>query len=233
MEHRFAVSPPPVVTLPVEGSEARFPVGRIFCIGRNYAAHAVEMGHDPDREPPFFFLKPASAIRCDGLFARPAGRGEVHHEVELVVALARGGANIAVPDALGCVFGYGVGLDMTLRDVQAEAKKLSRPWDVAKGFDGSAPCSALATVAQVGHPVAGAIRLSVNGELCQSGDLGQMIWKVPEIIAELSRTFALLPGDLIMTGTPAGVGPLAEGDFATAEIDGVARLDLRVVSPAS
>lgn len=229
MEAQFAVPPPPVVTLPVEGSGSRFPVGRLFCIGRNYAAHAVEMGHDPDREPPFFFLKPASAIAGDGLFRCPRDRGEVHHEVEMVVALAKGGSNIAVSDALDCIFGYGVGLDMTLRDVQAEAKRLSRPWDVAKGFDGSAPCSALASVEQVGHPASGSIRLSVNGEVRQSGDLGQMIWKVPEIIAELSRTFALLPGDLIMTGTPAGVGPLVEGDIVAADIEGVAHLDVRVV----
>ena len=228
MEARFAVAPPPVVTLPVEGSAARFPVGRLFCIGRNYAAHAVEMGHDPDREPPFFFLKPASAIAGDGVFRRPRDRGEVHYEVEMVVALGKGGANIDVSDALDCVFGYGVGLDMTLRDVQAEAKKLSRPWDVAKGFDGSAPCGALASVERVGHPAVGGISLSVNGEMRQSGDLNQMIWKVPEIIAELSRNFTLLPGDLIMTGTPAGVGPLVEGDAVAADIAGVAHLDLKV-----
>jgi fumarylpyruvate hydrolase len=146
-----------------------------------------------------------------------------------VVALARGGANIAVADALNCVFGYGVGLDMTLRDVQAEAKRLSRPWDVAKGFDGSAPCSTLATVEQIGHPAAGVISLAVNGEVRQTGDLNQMIWKVPEIIAELSRHFTLLPGDLIMTGTPAGVGPLVEGDAVAADIAGVAHLELKVV----
>jgi fumarylpyruvate hydrolase len=229
MQREFAVTPPPAVTLAVEGGSMRFPVGRIFCIGRNYAAHAVEMGHDPDREPPFFFLKPATAISADGVFRRPAEVGEVHHEVEMVVALARGGANIAVADALNCVFGYGVGLDMTLRDVQAEAKRLSRPWDVAKGFDGSAPCSTLATVEQIGHPAAGVISLAVNGEVRQTGDLNQMIWKVPEIIAELSRHFTLLPGDLIMTGTPAGVGPLVEGDAVAADIAGVAHLELKVV----
>lgn len=232
MEHQFSVPAQPVVSLPVEGSDLRFPVGRIFCIGRNYAAHAVEMGHDPNREPPFFFLKPATSVTTDGLFRRPTNVGEVHHEVEMVVALAKGGRAIEAADAFDCVFGYGIGIDMTLRDVQAEAKRLSRPWDASKGFDGSAPCGALVSAREAGHPATGAIRLSVNGEARQAGDLSQMIWKVPEIISELSKSFELLPGDIIMTGTPAGVGPVNNGDLVIAEIKGLPSWFVKVVDRA-
>jgi fumarylpyruvate hydrolase len=228
MATEFVIAPQPVTSMPVEGSDARFPVGRIFCIGRNYAAHAVEMGHDPNREPPFFFLKPPTALATGGTFACPAGAGEVHHEVELVVALGGGGTDIATEDALDRVFGYAVGLDMTLRDLQAEAKKLGRPWDVSKGFDGSAPCGPLVPASRIGHPAGGAVTLSVNGQRRQSGDLGQMIWKIPEIIATLSRHFRLLPGDLIMTGTPAGVGPVNAGDRVDAHIEGVGTLSIAV-----
>ena len=203
-------------------------MARLFCIGRNYAAHAVEMGHDPDREPPFFFLKPPTAVVTSGIFPYPADAGAVHHEVELVVALGSGGADISPDAALDCVFGYGVGIDMTLRDLQAEAKTLGRPWDVAKGFDGSAPCGALTPASRIGHPDRGTISLSVNGEERQSGDLAQMIWKTPEIIATLSRRFRLRPGDLILTGTPAGVGPVIPGDEIVASIAGVGKLEVSV-----
>ena len=228
MSIEYVVEPAPIVSLAVEGSPRRFPVARLFCIGRNYAAHAVEMGHDPDREPPFFFLKPPTAIVTSGVFPYPADAGAVHHEVELVVALGGGGEDIPPDAALDCVFGYGVGIDMTLRDLQAEAKTLGRPWDVAKGFDGSAPCGALTPASQIGHPDRGAISLSVNGEERQSGDLAQMIWKTPEIIATLSRRFRLLPGDLILTGTPAGVGPVTPGDEIVASIAGVGKLEVSV-----
>ncbi|MDG4889805.1 fumarylacetoacetate hydrolase family protein [Mesorhizobium sp. WSM4887] len=224
----FVMAPQPAVTLAVEGSPARFPTNRIFCIGRNYAAHAVEMGHDPNREPPFFFLKPVSALATDGIFPFPAGVGEVHHEVELVVALGSGGKDIALEAAMHCVFGYGIGLDMTLRDVQAEAKKLGRPWDVAKGFDGSAPCGAIVPATRIGHPTKGEVSLSIDGMERQRGNLDQMIWKVPEMIAALSRSFQLNAGDLIMTGTPAGVGPVKPGDHLWAQIEGVGNLTVRV-----
>ncbi len=223
------IDPPVPAALPVEGSDLRFPVNRVFCIGRNYAAHAVEMGHDPDREPPFFFLKPPCSLSTDGTFRYPPMTSDVHHEVELVVALHRGGSDIAVADALDHVWGYAVGLDMTRRDLQAEAKKLGRPWDVGKGFEGSAPCGPLVPAARIGHPAGGAITLDVNGGRRQTGDLGQMIWKTPEIIAILSQYFTLAPGDLIMTGTPSGVGPVLRGDQVTAAVEGVGRIELRVV----
>ncbi len=226
MPHVF--DPPPVVALPVRGSDETFPVRRIYCVGRNYAEHAVEMGHDPDREPPFFFQKNADNLVTDGVFPYPAASSDVHHEVELVVCLARGGEDIAVRDALEHVYGYAVGLDMTRRDLQGEAKKLGRPWEIGKAFEKSAPVSPVVPAAEIGHPEAGAIRLSVNGTLRQDGDIGQMIWKVPEAIAYLSGLFRLAPGDLIMTGTPAGVGPVTRGDRLEAHIDGVGDLAVRV-----
>jgi fumarylpyruvate hydrolase len=226
---RYVIAPPPVAALPVDGSDALFPVNRIFCIGRNYAAHAVEMGHDPDKEPPFFFLKSADALVTGGEFPYPPKTADVHHEIELVVALGRGGRDIAVADAPDHVWGYAVGLDMTRRDLQAEAKKLARPWELAKSFEGSAPCGPLAPAARIGHPSAGAITLDVNGERRQEGDLNQMIWKVPEVIAVLSEYFELRPGDLIMTGTPSGVGAVERGDLLHGRIEGVGTLAVRVV----
>ncbi len=228
MAEAFVIPPPPTPSLAVEGERARFPVGRIFCIGRNYADHAREMGHDPDREPPFFFMKPVSALATEGVFRLPKGAQEVHHEVELVVALKSGGAEIAPEEALAHVFGYGVGLDMTRRDLQAVAKKLGRPWETAKGFDGSAPCGALAPAARIGHPAKGGISLSVNGEIRQKGDLGEMIWGVADLLAAISRSMALRPGDLILTGTPAGVGAVRPGDRLEARIEGVGALDVEV-----
>lgn len=222
----FPLPSPP--TLPVRGTDQRFAVGRIFCIGRNYADHAREMGHDPDREPPFFFLKPASALASDGRFTLPATSNEVHHEVELVAAVGKGGRDIEIDQALDYIFGYCVGLDMTQRDIQAEAKKLGRPWDVAKGFDGSAPCGEIVPASQIGHPTAGPISLSVGGQVRQSGDLNQMIWSLPEITAVLSRSFVLAPGDLIMTGTPPGVGAIVAGDQITANVRGLPALEVTV-----
>lgn len=221
---------PPVPTLPVEGSSARFPVARIFCVGRNYAEHAREMGHDPNREPPFFFMKPATAIVADGRdFPYPPATKDVHHEMELVVAIGKGGANIPEAQALDHVWGYAVGLDMTRRDLQSEAKKMGRPWDTGKAFDHSAPCSAIVPAAKIGHPAKGAIVLKVNGEVKQKGDLAELIWKVPEMIAYLSTLFTLLPGDLIFTGTPAGVGPVRRGDLLEGSVEGVGTIKLKVV----
>lgn len=220
---------PSPVLLPVRGGAGAFPVRRLYCVGRNYAAHAVEMGGDPDREPPFFFLKCADTLVTDGVFPYPPASADVHHEVELVVALGAGGADIPPDRALACVWGYAVGLDMTRRDLQAAAKAAGRPWEVGKSFDHSAPCGPLVPAAGIGHPTRGAITLDVNGIRKQTGDLGQMIWKLPEMIAYLSRLFTLRPGDLVFTGTPAGVGAVARGDVMAGRIEGVGEIEVRVV----
>jgi len=226
----FVIAAPPTPTLAVEGEKGRFPVYRIFCVGRNYADHAREMGHDPNREPPFFFMKPASAIVTDnGDFPYPAATKDVHHEMELVVAIGKGGANIPAAKALDHVYGYAVGLDMTRRDLQGEAKKLGRPWDTGKAFDHSAPCSAVIPAAKIGHPAKGKIWLKVNGETRQEGDLSQLIWNIPDTIAYLSTLFTLAPGDLIYSGTPAGVGPVKKGDTMEGGVDGVGTIKCKVV----
>src|SRR3954454_19578570 len=227
---KYVIDFPATPTLPVLESNAGFPVGRIYCVGRNYAEHAREMGHDPDREEPFFFMKPADALVTDGRFPYPPGTKDVHHEIELVVALGQGGRGIAVERALGHVWGYGVGLDMTRRDLQAAAKKAGRPWEVAKAFDASAPISALVPAAKLGCLDRGAIRLDVNGERRQTGDLGQLIWKIDETIAYLSGLFELASGDLIFTGTPAGVGAVRRGDRLHGHVDGVGDLEVEVTS---
>ena len=217
----------PIPALPVAGGSDLFPVGRIYCVGRNYAEHAREMGHDPDREPPFFFMKPANAIVPNGAtIPFPQATQDLHHEIELVVALGKGGANIAVEKALDHVWGYGVGLDMTRRDLQGEAKKMGRPWEMGKSFDNSAPCTALLPASRIGHPAKGAIWLKVNGALKQKGDLSEMIWNVPETIAYLSGLVTLQPGDLIYSGTPAGVGPVQPGDKLEGHVDGVSDLTI-------
>tara|TARA_Y100001934_G_C12089547_1_gene648622 strand:+ start:62 stop:748 length:687 start_codon:yes stop_codon:yes gene_type:complete len=225
----YLIDPPAVPTLPVRGTDARFPVHRIYCVGRNYADHAVEMGHDPDAEPPFFFMKPADAVLESGAtFPYPSLSSDVQHEVELVLALGKGGRDIPLGDAEGCIVAAGVGIDMTRRDLQGEAKKMGRPWDSGKGFDHGAPCSELVPVAEPVELGSGSIQLTVNGETRQQGDLNQMIWKIPEIISRLSELFTLAPGDLIYTGTPAGVGPVTRGDQIRAEIDGLAALEVSV-----
>ena len=225
---RFVIPAPPVVALPVVGEAGLFPVRRVYCVGRNYAEHAREMGHDPDREEPFFFTKPADALATDGRFPYPPATKDVHHEIELVVALGKGGRDIPVGKALDCVWGYAVGLDMTRRDLQAVAKKAGRPWEVAKAFDASAPISPLVPAAKAGHLTSGAIWLDVNGERRQTGDLGQLIWKIDETISYLSGLFELAPGDLIFTGTPAGVAAVQRGDRLHGHVDGVGELEVEV-----
>ena len=211
-----------VPMVPVAGKAAGFPVRRIWCVGQNYADHTREMGGDPDRAPPFFFSKPADAVvPGGGTLAFPSETQSLHHEVELVVAIGRAGRDIAPEQALDHVYGYAVGLDMTRRDLQAEAKRLGRPWAFAKGFDESCPISPIVPASRCGHLRVGAITLSVNGAPRQAGDLAQMIWSVPDAIAFLSRFVALAPGDLIMTGTPAGVGPVRPGDVVTGACAGV------------
>jgi fumarylpyruvate hydrolase len=226
---QYVIAPEAQKSLAVAGTNRRFPVGRIFCVGRNYADHAIEMGHDPDREEPFFFMKPTSSLVTDGRFPYPSMTVDVHHEVEMVVAIGKGGRDIAVADALDHVYGYGVGLDMTRRDLQAVAKKQGRPWETAKAFDASAPCSPLVAANTVGHPDKGAVTLAVDGDIRQQGNLDQMIWKTPEIISYLSGLFELLPGDLIMTGTPAGVAAVSRGQRMEAAIDGIGTLDVEVI----
>ena len=211
-------------SLPVIGSQTPFPIRRIFCVGQNYAEHAREMGGD-GRAPPFFFTKPADAIvPGGGTIPYPPRTTDLHHEVELVVAIGRGGADIAAADALAHVYGVAVGIDLTRRDLQAEAKKAGRPWDMAKGFDRSAPCAPLTPLAEGMALDAGRIALEVNGSVRQQGDLGDMIWSVAEIVAELSTYVTLAAGDLIFTGTPAGVGPLVSGDHVVARIESLPEL---------
>ena len=218
----FVFPPPATPSVAVAGSSARFPVRRVFCVGRNYAAHAREMGNDPTREPPFFFMKPADAVvPAEGVIPYPPLTDNLHHEVELVVALAVGGSRVAPEEALSLVWGYGVGLDLTRRDLQDVAKKMSRPWDWGKAFDASAPCAALRPVSEVGHPSAGRVWLEVNGELRQQGDLNELIWPVADVISHVSQSVALQPGDLIYTGTPAGVGALQPGDRVSGGVEGV------------
>jgi fumarylpyruvate hydrolase len=216
---------PTVASVAIVDSSARFPVRRIYCVGRNYADHAREMGHDPDREPPFFFMKPADAVVASGsTLPFPVATDDLHHEIEWVAALGGGGANVPVEGALALVYGYAVGLDMTRRDLQAIAKKQARPWDMAKGFDASAPISDIVPASRMGHRTSGAIWLDVNGERRQTGDLSQLIWNLAETIAALSQLVTLAPGDLIFTGTPAGVGPVRPGDRMHGHIEGVGDL---------
>jgi fumarylpyruvate hydrolase len=229
----FVITPPATPALAIADSDQVFPLRRVFCVGRNYAAHAREMGADPDREPPFFFTKPADAVvPASGTVPFPPATRDLHHEVELVVALKAGGANIAPEHALDLVWGYAAGVDLTRRDLQDVAKKASRPWDLAKGFDASGPCSPLQPLACTGHPEQARVWLEVNGEVKQDGNLNEMIWPVPDVIAYLSRFVTLAPGDLIFTGTPSGVGALQPGDRVRGGVDGVATFDFTMGSQA-
>jgi fumarylpyruvate hydrolase len=226
----YVISPPPVPSLRVVGSDDEFPVRRIYCIGRNYAEHAIEMGHDPTKEPPFFFQKNPDNLLPDGQdFPYPPKTEDVHFEIELVVALKSGGTNIPVEKAMDHVFGYAVGLDMTRRDLQGEAKKLGRPWEIGKAFEHSAPCGPIVPAEKTGHLTKGSVTLEVNGQPKQKGDLNQMIWKIPEMISYLSDYFRLAPGDLIMSGTPAGVGAVKRGDTLLGKVEGVGELKVKVV----
>ncbi len=225
---RFVIAPPPVPAVPVAGS-GLFPVRRIFCVGRNYAEHAREMGGDPEREAPFFFCKPGDAVLTGGAdIPYPSATGELHHEMELVAAIGRGGRDIAPSEALEHVYGYAAGLDMTRRDLQAAAKKAGRPWDMSKGFDLSAPIGEIAPARRIGHPAKGAIELAVNGRPRQRSDLARMIWSVAETIAHLSRLVALSPGDLLFTGTPEGVAAVDRGDLLEGRIEGVGTVLTRI-----
>ncbi len=225
----FVFAPQPQPALPIVGNTAQFPVHRIYCVGRNYAEHAIEMGHDPNKEPPFFFQKNPGNILLSKEFPYPSQTKDLHFEIELVVALKSGGTNIKAADAMQHVYGYAVGLDMTRRDLQNAQKKLGRPWEIGKAFEHSAPCTPIYPAEKIGHPTKGAIWVDVNGERRQTGDLNQMIWDIPNQIAFLSELFELKAGDLIFTGTPAGVGSLKKGDKLHGHVDGVADLDVVVV----
>lgn len=229
----YAFTPEPQAALAIKDSDKFFPVARVFCVGRNYAEHAREMGSDPSREPPFFFMKPASAVipvdAAGGtVIPYPLCTSDFHHEVELVVALGSGGCEITPQAAESLIYGYAVGLDLTRRDLQGAAKKARRPWDTAKAFDASAPVSAIAPKTKTGICNSGKISLTVNGETRQTGNIADMIWPVNDVIAELSRFFTLRPGDLIFTGTPAGVGPLKPGDQIEAQVADIGDLRLGV-----
>jgi fumarylpyruvate hydrolase len=227
----FCFPPAATRSLAIVGQTDRFPVNRIFCVGRNYAAHAIEMGKDPTREAPFFFMKPPQAIidaSAPQDMPYPPMTKNLHHEIELVVAIGKGGKDIAVADALSHVYGYAVGLDMTRRDLQGEAKDKGRPWEFGKAFAGSAPMGMLRTVAEIGHPSSATIALTVNGQPRQSSNIDQLIWSVAESIAQLSQYEALEPGDLIMTGTPEGVAAVVRGDVMQGHVDGVGEITITV-----
>lgn len=223
---QFVIQPSAQPVVKVLGDQSFFPVRRIWCVGRNYAAHAREMGHDPDREPPFFFAKPADAVNDGGVLPFPPETTDLHHEVELVVAIGTGGSDIPSETALNHIFGYAVGFDMTRRDLQSHAKAAGRPWEFGKAFDQSCPISAIVPSSAIGHPSRGKIEAIVNGKVQQTGDLSQMICQVPEAIAYLSRFVALAPGDLIMTGTPAGVSAVRPGDNLTGSCEGIGSISV-------
>jgi len=225
----FVIAPPPQASVPVAGGGA-FPVRRIFCVGRNYAEHTREMGGNPEREAPFFFTKPADAVLTGGAdMPYPSATASLHHEMELVVAIGTGGANIPAAEALGHVWGYAAGIDMTRRDMQNDAKATRRPWDMSKGFDNSAPIGELVPASRLPDPTKGKIELTVNGVVRQTSDLSQMIWSVAETVAFLSGLVCLAPGDLIFTGTPADVGAVVRGDVMEGLVEGVGGVSVRVV----
>ncbi|WP_415922614.1 fumarylacetoacetate hydrolase family protein [Tateyamaria sp. SN6-1] len=225
----YVIAPPPQASVAVAGSEDRFPIRRIFCVGRNYAAHAREMGKDPDREPPFFFTKPADAVvDAPCVVPYPPLTDDLHYEIELVVAIAKGGADIPADHVMHHIWGAGVGIDLTRRDLQGEAKKMGRPWDWGKAFDHSAPMGPIVPLSQSVSLTSGRIWLAVNGDVKQDADIGDMIWSVADHIAELSRAMRLAPGDLVMTGTPAGVGAVVPGDVITGGVDGIGTIEVTI-----
>ncbi len=225
----FAIDTPPIVALPIVDSDTFFPVRRVYCIGRNYAAHAIEMGHDPDREPPFFFQKNPNNLDPSGEFPYPPHSSDVHHEAEVAVMLKSGGTNIPLDEAESHIFGYALSLDMTRRDLQGAQKKMGRPWEIGKAFERSAPVGPIHPVSSIGLLNEGAITLKVNGEVRQEGDLNQMIWKVPEMISYLSDYFELAAGDVILSGTPSGVGPVVRGDVMEMTVNGLGTMTTRVI----
>lgn len=225
----YVITPPDQASVAVRDTDNRFPIRRVYCVGRNYEAHAREMGKDPSREPPFMFQKPADAVVADGsLIDYPPQTNNFHHEIELVVAIGRGGRDIPAAAANEHVYGYGVGIDLTRRDLQFAARDAGRPWEWGKAFDHSAPCSAIVPATVIGHPAKGRIWLSVNGSVRQDADISQLIWSVSEVIAFVSSSMALHAGDLIFTGTPAGVAPLVPGDVVEGGVEGVATIGIRI-----
>ena len=225
----YIITPPEIPTLPIHGSKDLFPIHRIYCVGRNYAAHTREMGHDPDRELPFFFQKNPDNIITNGeKFPYPDKSKDVHFEIELVIALSKGGKDIEEAEAMDCVFGYAVGLDMTRRDLQGEAKKSGRPWEVGKAFENSAPCGEVVPVAHVRGIENSRIWLEVNGITRQDGNINQLLWNIPETIAYLSGLFTLAPGDLIYSGTPSGVGAIVKGDVMKGAVEGIGEITISV-----
>ena len=229
---QYVIAPAPQATIAVAGTNKKFPVRRVWCVGRNYLEHIREMGQD-EREPPFFFAKPADAVVPDGATVPyPSLTKDLHHEVELVVALKSGGRNIDVKRANDCIYGYGVGIDLTRRDLQIASRDIKRPWEVGKAFDQSAPCGALKPASEIGHPAKGRIMLKCNGKVRQDGDLNQMIWNVPEVISKLSEMVELAAGDIIMTGTPSGVAATVAGDKLECEVEGVGTLTVTLGPPA-
>jgi fumarylpyruvate hydrolase len=227
-EMNFVIPAPPRQVLEVAGNNATFPVRRIYCVGRNYIEHIRETGND-EREPPFFFQKPADAlVPSGGEFPYPPLSTNVHHEIELVAAISEGGRNIPADKALDHVYGYAVGIDMTRRDLQGEAKEMRRPWEPGKAFDHAAPCTPIVPASEIGHPDKARIWLKVNGEIRQDANIDDMIWNLPETIAHLSQSYELQPGDLILTGTPAGVGPVERGDVVTGGVEGVGEIEIYV-----
>lgn len=227
---KYAIEPMEIPTVAIAGTDATFPVRRVYCVGRNYAEHAREMGSDPDRDPPFFFMKPNNTVIPDGAdFPYPPRSTNVHFEMELVVAIGKGGADIPQSRANDHIFGYACGLDMTRRDLQLAMREKGRPWEVGKAFDASAPCAEIQPAGDIGHPSAGAIWLKVNGDTKQNADISDLIWNVPETVEYLSGLFELQPGDLIYTGTPAGVGPIVKGDLMEGHIEGVGHITIKVI----
>ena len=230
----FIITPPETSAIPIFASDDLFPINRVYCVGRNYADHAIEMGHDPDREDPFFFNKSANNLlnssNLDGgnVFPYPNQTQDVHYEIELVAAISSGGSDIEIENAMECVWGFAVGVDMTRRDLQGEAKKAGRPWDTGKAFDHSAPIGRLHPIADTGIMESGRIWLAVNGDILQDGNLNQRIWKLPEMISYLSGLFTLQPGDLIFTGTPSGVGPVVKGDVLVGGVDGISGIKVTI-----
>lgn len=224
----YVIEIPAPIGLPIDGSDELFPVRRVYCIGRNYAAHSIEMGDDPDRDPPFFFQKNPNNLDPSGEFPYPPKSSDVQYEAEMAVVLKKGGTDIPLEEALDHVYGYALSLDMTRRDLQGQAKKKGRPWEVGKAFERSAPIGPIHPAEKTGHLDHGRLELKVNGEIKQEGDLNQMIWKVPEMISYLSEHFELAPGDVILSGTPAGVGPIVRGDVMEISVEGLGSMKIPV-----